>query len=48
MLFAKKRTFKNFIDNNSNLLRKQKAILKRDVNQKIENEELKLHNYSNN
>ena len=48
LLFAKKRTFKNFIDNNSNLLRKQRQTLKSDVNKEVENLELRLHNYSNN
>jgi len=46
LLFAKKRTFKNFIDNNSNLLRKETQNHKILVNDVIEAKERLLHNYN--
>ena len=48
LLFSKKRTFRNFIDNNSNLLRKTVQHNKREVNDRLDAAERKLHNYTNN
>lgn len=46
LLFAKKRTFKNFIDNNSNLLRKETQNKKIMISGVMEDKERKLHDYN--
>ena len=48
MLFGQKRTFKNFIDNNSNQLRKVTSNRKRDLLEQIEAKEKEIHSYVNN
>ena len=48
MLFGKRRTFKNFIDNNSNQLRKVTAKKKIDLLDQIEAKEKEIHAYVSN
>ena len=48
MLFGKRRTFKNFIDNNSNQLRKVTAKKKIALLDQIEQKEKEIHAYVNN
>jgi hypothetical protein len=48
LLFSKKRTFRNFIDNNSNLLRKNVQHQRREVTEKFDAEERRLFSYNSN